>query len=191
MANSRAFGFDARRLISVSSQACPHDLASVEKCNRQIGLRIEVAVEAGLGTARLCQDGIDADLINAVRTEQIVSRVEDALARSGRGSDYLCSQSAFPRDSPWGRTGALVVFSRIIERARKANRCACERATNHERFARRRLALWDAFQWRAAHDFRLTAASLANPDRQTGLSISPHHTELSLVPSEPAPAQSI
>ena len=86
--------------LGLEPGACPHDLASVEKCNRQIGLRIEVAVEAGLGTARLCQDGIDADLINPVRTEQILGRVEDALARSGRGSDSLCSQSAFPRDSP-------------------------------------------------------------------------------------------
>lgn len=85
--------------------ARPHHLASVEKCDRQIGFRIEVSVKAGLGTARPGQDSIDADLVDPVRTEQIVGRIEDALARSGRASGSLRSQvrSIATRGTPLGK----------------------------------------------------------------------------------------
>ena len=121
MASSRAFGFDARRLILVEPGARPHHLASVEKCDRQIGFKIEVSVKAGLGTARPGQDSIDADLVDPVRTEQIVGRIEDALG-VGRASGSLRSQvrSIANRGTPLGKvTGAssfLVVTSSVRAR---------------------------------------------------------------------------
>ena len=55
--------------LGLKPAAGPHCFASVEKCDRQIDLGIEVAVKAGLGATRLGEDCIDADLVDPVRAE--------------------------------------------------------------------------------------------------------------------------